>query len=83
MADPKKQDMKEQLVFWLQVLGGIGPILVMSALYWLSINFVPRSEFTDIRPRLDAIQQTLIRMETQQRQLDDHESRIRRLEARQ
>jgi hypothetical protein len=66
--------------FILQLLAAASTVVTPAALWWLSRHFVMRSEYENLCPKVDRIEQTLIRMESQQEQLDDHEERIRSIE---
>jgi len=69
-----------EISFFLQLLAAASAIITPAALWWLSRHFVMRSEYESLCPKVDRIEQTLIRMESQQEQLDDHEERIRSIE---
>lgn len=82
MTSERKQKLTEQVDWALKITAALSPIAIAAGLYWLSQYFVTRSEYMDLRPKVERIEQTLIRMESQQKQLDDHEMRLRILEAR-
>jgi hypothetical protein len=81
MTQDKRQQLSNQLDWALRISAALGPIVTFAALYWLSQHFVTREEWNRLEPKVEKIEQTLIRMEAQQEQLKDHEIRIRVLES--
>lgn len=82
MTTERKQAYTARIEWGLKIAGALGPVVTCAALWWLSQYFVTRTEYDRLAPKVDRIEQTLIRMERQQAQLDDHEARLRALEAR-
>lgn len=83
---------REQIGWWIEVIFKVGtPISVLSigaVILWLNSNYVTRAELREFTTRLETVEKILIRMEEgratderHQRQLDDHEARLRLLEA--
>jgi hypothetical protein len=60
----------------------IGPFVWFVAISYLGKYFVSKNEFDKIIPRIDGIERTILLMANQQRDIDDHEDRIRVLEQR-
>lgn len=69
-----------EISFFLQLTAAAGAVLTPAALWWLSKYFAPKCDFDKMSNKVDRIEQTLIRTETQQEQLNDHEERIRAIE---
>ena len=82
MTTERKAQLSTQFDWALKISAALGPVIMAAGLYWLGQHFVTRTEYNTLSPKVERIEQTLIRMESQQKQLDDHEARLRDLERR-
>ena len=72
------------LIKWTDILFKaaviVGPVIMACLVLYLKDIFVSRAEFEKMQPRVELIERTLLLMANQERQLADHEDRIRFLE---
>lgn len=66
------------IIFKMAVI--LGPVIITLLVLYLKDIFVSRAEFEKMQPRVEMIERTLLLMANQERQLADHEDRIRFLE---
>lgn len=58
----------------------LGPVIWWVTFNYLKSWFVIKDDFEKILPRMDSIERTILLMANQQKEIDDHEDRIRALE---
>jgi len=58
----------------------LGPVIWWATFTYLKSWFVLKDDFEKMLPRLDSIERTILLMANQQKEIDDHEDRIRVLE---
>lgn len=74
---------------WIELIYKVGTPLGLAALFFLKTQFATKDDLSLLAARLDRLETAVLVMteqnkvsERQQRQIDDHEARVRLLEAR-
>ena len=82
MSERDKAIFKERLIIAKDIAALIGPLIIAALVLWLKSEFVTRQEYSSLTTKIERIDMTLVRMESQQRQLDEIRQAVCELEKR-